>query len=407
MRSCQIVQFSRLTSGRGFYAFAFSLLVFGGLLFPIAWIGPLRASDFPAYYVTAKQIVSGHSADVYVLDRQAAAAKDLFSEGCIYPFDPPYVLAETVPLIASSPEIGRRVVGSLLVLLLATGTFILGSALELSTRRRIVLVVSTAMSGPAFETVKVCKPIPLFYVGLCATLWLLRRGRLRRAAVCTALCVMKPHEILPFTAFALGNKRFIFVTIVATLGLLWLAITFPVFGSDGYRAYARALDYVSEHPEIVGVATMPTLKGQLLRLSVAPGLANTLSSAFYIVTVMVVGALGFVYRTKEKWWIAGTILGFTVGIVGLPYMHLYDLVIAIPAVCLLMTNLGGPGRRTERWVAYACVASFIQPIYTLVHYDYLLGGGHVVNVHFVALCVLAVIAVVTTLRSGSDLAIAS
>jgi len=255
------------------------------------------------------------------------------------------------------------------------------------------------MSGPAFETIKICKPIPLFYVGLCATLYVLSRGRPRRAAVCTAVCVMKPHEVLPFIAFTLGNKRFVLVAIVAALGLVWVTATLPVFGYDGYQTYARALDYVGQHPEIVGVAAMPTLKGQLLRLSVAPGLAGAVSTAFYVVTVLVIAAFGFAYRASEKWWIPGTMLGFTIGLVGLPYMHLYDLIIAIPALCLLLAALRGPERRFARWLAYACIIPFVQPIYTLVHYDYLLGRGHVVNLHFVALCVLSLIAVVTTTGS--------
>lgn len=387
-------------SGHGLYDLGFSLLVFGSFLLPIAWIAPLKASDFPSYYVTAKQIVSGHAADVYVLEHQAEVGQRFFSEGCLQPFDPPYVLAGTVPLLALSPETGRRVVGGVLVVLLASGTFLLGSALELSTRQRIALVLLTALSGPAFETIKIGKPIPIFYFALSAMLYLLSRGFVRRAPACAAMWVMKPHEALPFLAFALGSRRMVFVGIVAALALLWLAITFPVFGVDGYQAYGRALDRVAQHPEIVGVATMPTLKGQLLRLSVTPRMAGAVSTVFYLVTVVIVAVFGFAYRTTERWWIVGTTLGFTVGLVGLPYMHLYDLIIAVPALCLLFVELRGPARRIERWLVYACVISFIQPIYTLVHYDYLLGRGHVVNLHFMALCVLSVISVVATVRSA-------
>jgi len=68
-------------------------------------------------------------------------------------------------------------------------------------------------------------------------------------------------------------------------------------------------------------------------------------------------------------------------------------------VCLLVQHLGG---RAERWIASACLASFIQPIYTLVHYDYLLGHDHVVNLHFVALCVLALMAAITATRRRID-----
>lgn len=381
----------------------FAILLFSLWILPISAVGSFRFNDFPCYYVTAKQILAGKAADAYVIDRQTQEAHRYFAEGDSWVSDPPYALAFTTPLLAAfAPATARLLFTIVLIVLLAFGSIILSNALNLSNRLTLVLIGCMAGCGPLFEIIRISKPIPFFFIGLCMSLFYLEKNKESKAAAFAALCLMKPQDLLPLLAFAAGAKHIRFVGICLLIGLIVVAVTFPVFGEQGYLNYFLFEKYQAEHPEVPGTSAMPILNGQLIRLSVSPKLASLVSYACYGATLVFLFFLGLLRHKTKRWWVPGTIVSLTLGLAVTPYMHLYDLIIAVPAICYLLATLSKKPKSIAFGLTVFSVLLFIQPIYAAIHYYYLVAGNNIINVHFIALLALGVIGVFTIRDSNEE-----
>jgi hypothetical protein len=373
----------------------FAFVVFSVWPIVLDAVNGTHSSDFPAYYTTAMQVRAGNAADVYDMERQQQQARRYFAEGEGRAFEPPYALPAFVPLSFLSPRLAKLVFNELLAACLAAGSVFLAAALAFTGRQSLLLIVAIVVSGPVFELFKVSKPAAIFFMAQCIIMYLLRRGKELPAGATTALCLLKPHQILPLYAFTAGSRRIKLLLAAALAALIVVAVTFPIVGMTAYKAYLQLLAFLNAHPEIPGVATMPTVKGQLLRLGADNYMAGLISNIVFTVALLALAFCGWRARDDESWWMTAFMLSFTLGIAACPYIHLYDHVIMIPGACILLMRLRAAKRRFALALCAVGLLAFVQPFYSWLHYYYLLAGNGTINMHFVAMVLISTAAVLS------------
>lgn len=368
------------------FAFAIMTVLSAG----IGSITGIRFSDFPSFYISAKQIQAGRAADIYNIDEQQAQRPKYFEAGQTAAFDPPYVLLWVAPLANMPPSVAKIVMDEVLIALLAASIVVLSEAMSLSGRQTLILMAAIIASGPVFEILKVSKPIPVALLGLCLSFLFLQRGDEKKGGLCIALCLLKPQEALPILALAAGARRWKFILACAAVGIALMLISLPVFGIAGFTNYLHVLSSVNAHPEIVGVDTMPTLKGQLLRLSVPVEIANLIGNGVFALALVALAVLGHIRRDDQRWWIAAIPACYTLGLATVPYMHLYDTVLLAPAACLLLQNAQ---TKLQKALVIIGILCFLTPFTQLIQYGYLIMNSGRINFLFLALVLLSVLAI--------------
>lgn len=370
--------------------FLFAVLVFAAVAVPAAInVGP-QASDFPAYYVTSTRIRAGEAADVYVVEHQREAGRKLSPDINPLVVEPPYALFAAAPLSVVPFALAKAVFTGLLITAMAAAVIVLSRSLLLTNRQTLILIGLVAGSGPVFEIFKISKPIPFFLLAMMVSLWFLRKNQDYKSGVVAAVCLFKPQFFLPYLLFAAGAGRLRFIVGCAAAGLALVVISLPIFGVQGYSNFFALLSQISAHPELAGVEMMPVLKGQLLRLNISTSLSAALTNGIYGLALLLLVLLG---RSKHKlvhWWIPGVVAGFGSVACFYPYMHLYDLVIIIPSLCFVALSQSKENRQIIFVLMVLSLIWFMNPIYVFVHY-YWLSHSAPINLHFVALLVLAAI----------------
>lgn len=344
-------------------------------------------NDAHTYHEAATLITSGKSPQVYRM-REAFNGSQKFM--AFMALEPPYALTFTAPLALFDLQVSRRVLDGFLIVILAAFATLLASVLKLSKRQTIIFLLCCAASGGVFESLKVSKPIPIFALGFTLALFFLGRGREYIAGVASVMCLIKPHYILPFAAFAFGCKKWKYLVGLAVATALLLAITFPFHGAESYAAYARAISYVNEHPiTTVGADAMPTIRALLLRGGIDPLLSSRIATIIFGCSLLLMVGLGWRTRNTPTWWIPGTMCGLTVAAATAIYMHNYDFVILIPVVTILILEL----IRIKNWpdliLTTLAVAMFMTPLYQYIFYYYLIQGRALINLHLIGTLFLA------------------
>lgn len=351
-----------------------------------------KFSDFPEYYLASKQILAGKAAQIYDFQQQRAEMPKYFAEGAAETFDAPYALIGVAPLGLLNPIASKLVFQAVMIMLLAGAAVLLTRILRVNNRGALIVIALMVVSGPAFEILKVSKPIPIFAFAFALSLLFLQKGADWKAGMVAAFCAVRPHEILPFFILALGAQRYKFLAGALAVGLLLVLISLPIFGIDGYRNFVQMFGYLNQHPELYGATAMPTFRGQLLRMGVSLQLATTINWSLYGATLAALFFLGRRLKAASNWYTTGTIAAFILGLLTIPYVHLYDFIVLAPAFCFLIVQARESDKKRFYAIA-ACMAMFISPLYQLIHYNYFVLGNNVLNLHLLTMIVLTIVAV--------------
>lgn len=363
----------------------------------------LESSDFPAYYVAAKALTSGNGPLFFDVEYQKAEEHRYLPEA---PFhfvsDLPQFLIGVIPFAALDYDTAQNLCRVLIVALLAGALVMMANILEYSNRQTLLLFAFAAMCGPFFETVRVSKPFgALFLLAICLSILFLKKGADAKAGALAALCLVKPQMILPFLAFSTGALRWRFLLGFVVTSVILVLISFPIYGVAGYAKFLSLLSFINSNPELVGSSSMPTIRGQLLRLSVDASTCQTVSAVCFTLACAALFALGVAQRRSPHWWCRGVVMALALGIAASPYMHLYDVIAEMLPCCLLLrwsfskntANNHSIGRKLGAAIFICSIITFTLPAYVLVHYTYLLGSHAIVNIHFISLwCLFLLVA---------------
>ncbi len=358
--------------------------------------GYLNYSDFPAYYSAAKLIERHRNADVYKMDvvrRESQAHFHMPDDREVFVAEPPFAMPLVIPLSYLPPQLAHDLCTFGAIAAIAASLLILAEILSLSNRGLLLLVCLTAISGPFVECVRANKPTPILLLGFCIALSFLKRAKVRDAAIATLSCLIKPHEFFAVFGFFTGAKKYTYLLLAAALATLIVGLSTAVFGVDAWINYFSLLARINEHPEIVGIEAMPTLKGQLYRLPLGHSLANQIAVVGFILSILLSGFVARRFSDDRKYWRIGATVGALLGFIFLTHAHAYDLILIIPAVAILIGQARRHQNRVVLYSAWTTVVVFSLPFYIPIHYIYLLSFNAPVNFHFSLLAWLSAVAV--------------
>ncbi len=379
--------------------FAFILLTVPCMLWKMQPNYFIISTDLPAYYAAAKMMTSGRAAQVY--DPRAVRQEALIyfpdipaKKEFLFVAEPPLVMPAFVIFSFLSPADAKLLSEAVGITATLIALLLLAELLNFSIKETTTLILLTAFVVPYWSVIRIHKPTPIILLGLCLTLFLLKKNKTRATAFSTVLCLVKPQVFLPFLAFATGARQFKYLLVTACVGLALALASLPLFGIEGWTAYVHLLMKMSSEPLIVGVTDMPTLKGLLYRLAVDPAIANFVSSLCFGATLCFLVWLGNRFVSRSEWWLpavaASSILGLITGI----HAHLYDFVMIIPAIAILLKYDRLAQEKFTHRVLWIVIGVLIVPAFLLINPINDRTGLHW---HFIMLAIASVSAIVSVL----------
>lgn len=323
-----------------------------------------RISDLPEYYAASWLILNGHGADIYVLEKIAAAENTLFPSmaGRVVPlFMSPPITVLIAPLALIPVEICHYIWCALLVASIAGAVFVLGKLWNLSLEERLVLWIFLSTFGPVFESIRIAQIAPFMLLALSCSLYFLAKEPLTRsvpasphasatdaepadpsspastadaepsdpssptpaadaepttayspkraastfAAACfLALLSCKPQILIPILVALAGAGRYKVLSqtigLIVALALASLLLITP----SGWANYQALLSACVNDMAIMHADQNPTVRGQLLRffLGAAP-LVSSLTGGVYLLAL---GVIFWINRRFRKGVEAGS-----------------------------------------------------------------------------------------------------
>lgn len=350
-------------------------------------------SDLPEYYAAARMIQRGRGADIYKLNRLGEEQERLFpgmNGRVVGLYVPPVAVPWLVPL-AGVPE--KAAAGFWMVLLLSatSGSLaLLKQVFKLSGGQLLAVWAVVSVSGPLYEALRLGQLAPLLLLAFTLALLTLCRKRPLLSALALAFMLVKPHELLPFLAYAAGARRYRLLVNFLVLACVLALLSLLAVGWEGWSNYFQLMANSVAQSANMQPELGPTVRGQLLRL--VPGRANEifwLSAALALLSLGGNFAFGRLYCRYQHWLELGLVAAVPLGLVCSLHCHDYDLLLLIPsAVAALKLGLAESLPEWTKLAAILGTVLFLLPVYKFIHYDYLLGGAPM-NPLFVCLLVAA------------------
>jgi hypothetical protein len=340
-------------------------------------------------------MLSGQGAGIYDLALLAAAQHELFPEmgqRVVGLYVPPFSAPLLAPVGLLPAGAAYAVWTSVLVSALVLSVFFLRAAFGLSVVQTLWLFAVLSLSGPAFESVRIGQLAPLLLLALSGAILKLKADRQWQAGVLLSVLLLKPQQLAPIVAYLAGCGRWRALSALVVGCLSLGALSLVLLGPAGYDNYWRLVsgsveDTASMQPEL-----NPTIRGQLLRIFPEAKSAVTLfACAVSMFSLAGIFAVGRRLRAASLWLEAGLIAAVPLGLVTSLHCHDYDLLLLVPTVAALARS--ALRLNLPRWLPPAgmlVLAPYLLPFYTIVHNDYLLKAGGILNPMFVSLLATAV-----------------
>ncbi len=377
--------------------FAFVLLTVPCMLWKMQPNYFIISTDLPAYYAAAKLMTSGRAAQVY--DPKAVRQEALIyfpdipaKKEFLFVAEPPLVMPAFAIFSFLTPleaKILSEAVGITATLL---ALFLLADLLQFSLKDTTTLILLTAFVVPYWSVIRIHKPTPILLLGLCLTLYFLKKNKNKAASLSSILCFIKPQVFLPFLAFAAGARQFKYIFATAGVGLALALCSLAMFGVDGWSAYIKLLLKMSSEPLIVGVTDMPTLKGLLYRLAIDPGIANSISSLGFAATLCFLLWFGNKFVAHRQWWLPAVAASSIIGLITGIHAHLYDFVMIIPATAIFLKHEELAKEKFTQRVLWIVIGLLVVPAFLLINPINDKTGLHW---HFISLAIASISAIVS------------
>lgn len=351
-------------------------------------------------------MLAGRGAGIYDLALLGAAQHELFpdmGQRVVGLYVPPFAAPLLAPVGWLPAGAADAFWTSALVLALVLSLFVLRAAFRLSVVQTLWLFAVLSLSGPAFESVRIGQLAPLLLLALSGALLALKADRPFLSGFLLGVLLLKPQQLAPLVAYWLGCRRCRPLIGLVASGIVLVVLSLLLLGSAGYDNYWRLVSGSVEHTFSMQPEVNPTVRGQLLRFfPYAKGAITLLAGAISIFSLAGILALGAHLR-KASWWLeGGLIAAVPLGLVTSLHCHDYDLMLLVPTVAALVER--SAGLKLPVWLPPAGVivlTPYLLPLYTVVHNDYLLQGGGIVNPLFVCLLVAACTLLALTLKEAS------
>ncbi|HEY9772482.1 MAG TPA: glycosyltransferase family 87 protein [Planktothrix sp.] len=332
------------------------------------------AEDFKSYY--AFSYVLRHTpGKIYEPKEILSTVHSLFPESNTpLAFPPPIqVLPTTLPLVVPFslwPSDSVVAFWSVLTALAAAAaTFLLARQYKFSVLGTSFLMLAAALSGPYHSLIRLGEPGPLGVLCLAGIFFCLKNKRPYAAAVLLAALTLKPHWILPLSAFLFGARRYktigLFVAICAGIAVLSLVL----FGTQTWSDYIPLSKLLTDNPWMFGIQQAVSASAQIYRFfpQIPYRQIAIVGGGIYALSLLALVWLGNRVRNQEEWLELGILSVFPIGIACSFYYTPYDMFLLLPTVAVLFSN--GNWRRistADKWIVGVSLAMLMNPLYHLL-----------------------------------------
>jgi hypothetical protein len=375
------------------FLFVYVILIVSAIVFQNPAGPPF---DLPQLYCSARLELSGQFAriyDPYLLGREAAETFKQLNGDPVTIYIPPFAAQALAPLGLLPANLVGPIWLSVLVLFLVLSLFIASKIYGFGNRFVLWQGVFLIFFGPAFEAFRhnQITAVSLFSLMLFVLAW--KRDFKVCAALALTVLSAKPQQLIPLVALLLGAREYKILAALAGCLACLILVSLLTFGLTGWNNYLQLCTYSVSHIQWMAPQLGPTLRGQFLLLF--PQQREAVSAI--CLGVMLVSFVTIIYvtarlRHSDNFKDRSLIFALILGLVSALHAHNYDVLLLLPA--FWSASVLGLFEQAKHWirsVVAVCIAVFVIPFYTFIHYFYLVRGG-VINPFFVSLTALSILA---------------
>ncbi len=333
-----------------------------------------KVSDFPEYYTAAWMVVHGEGSGLYDLGIFAARQFQLFpemAERTVGFYLVPQAVLFVLPFCAVPKETGYIVWLVLSICALAGACYLLYRLLSLSPRFGLMLWSIVAVSGPAYEALRLGQISPILLLSYSASLSLIRGNRPLLAALTLLPLMAKPQLLIPACSILLGGKKYRLLAYLFVFFVVLTVVSFFLVGEQGCFNYFQHIQGNIIHKEHF----TPTLRDQIRMIT---GSDNPWITQFsYIVYGLGLSLLYLISRHRRQATFDLLLLfAMPFALLYSPYAQVYDWVLIIPSVAFFYKS-GFADRLPDQPVVllFVLLSIYLMPFSVFIHYYYLNKGG--------------------------------
>ncbi len=385
-----------------------ALFTFLCLALPAIVLAPpppqLLVMDLPEFYTAARMMASGLGSKIYNANLLMNAEQAIFgaNHGVVL-YIPPLSSWLLLPLAYLPLSAAAPVWLAFLLLAVVASVLLLSKSMCLSSRQITWTTVILCLSGPEWESLRHGQLSPVLLLSLSAASFLLKEERVFLAACFLSLLLLKPQIMLPVAVILFAAGRFRLLAYLSTMVGAYGLVSWLVVGQEGYASYSALMKYSLDHRQWMVPEACPTIRGQLLRfMPTSDQLVVFLSTGALLVALALVFLLVFFkLRRRSDWFELGLLGGLPLSLFASLHTHNYDLLVLLPAF-LKLQQLNCLSLKTPAtWLLLAATAAFMLPLYTFLHYGFVLHGS-LINPLFIAMAILAIVCFVVAWRQGAQ-----
>lgn len=345
----------------------------------VPWVDLKEVSDYFQYYAVSKLMQAGHYNLIYNISTMVNAEQALVpgSSHGYFPFlIPPLFSWIFFPLAYFSFAISMYAWTIFLAAITIIAFLVLCKESSIKNKSKLWAAALLATSGPYLEAIRLGQLAPFLLLGLVLLYMGLKRSNRLFATVGQSIFWLKPQLLLPLLCFQSKFDTIKTTLFVLASALVGLVISCTIAGPSIIVNYLNLLTNKDVQSTFLGITYGPTLRGQLLKFSIDYDIATKTAFIFYLLLLV----LAFLLRKRCDKISGRTNLIFT-SLVPLalslsPHLHNYDLLLLFPGLLLLSTyELSGFFSRLRNGIVFLSILCFISPVYTYLHYFYVLRNG--------------------------------
>lgn len=336
-------------------ALAHSLRVLtGNALFP----------DFLAHWTAGRLLLDGNLDHLYDADFQANLQHAIIGPGddVSWFVGPPFTAILYVPFAALPFPVAGVLWTLVSVVAIAASLVLLKPLVPRLAQDWTVTVLAVLACQPVLEVIGAGQDSAISMLVWAAGLRLLVAGRDALAGLVFGAGLIKPQLVLVAPPTFLIQRRWSAFAVWVAMALVAAAASVALIGVDGIHTWITTLTSQRYDEQInVGQAWKQLSASALLVSIVPPSLVNAAQTlGLVLCAALVVAFLVVAWRAPRERWLDVWTLAALTTVVASPHLLVYDLLIAVPAVLVLLDR--HPSRRIRLALLAAFVLTYLNPI---------------------------------------------
>ncbi len=324
--------------------------------------------DFLAHWTAGRLLLDGELAHLYDADFQARMQWAITGAGddVSWFVGPPFTAVLYVPLAALPFAVAGVLWTLISVAAIAASIVLLRPLLPRLSRDWVVVVLAVLASQPVLEVIGAGQDSALSMLVWAAGLRLLVSGRDALAGGVFGLGLIKPQLVALAPPTFLVQRRWPAFASWAAVAVLAAVSSVAVVGIDGIRTWIATLTSQRYDEQVnLGQAWKQMSASALLVSVVPPSWGDAAQTVGLVVcAALVLVFLVVAWRAPRAAWLDVWTLAALTTVVASPHLLVYDLLVAVPAVLVLLDR--HPSRRVRLALLAVFVLTYLNPILHLV-----------------------------------------